>query len=251
MKMEYRNRTRIAHRTVKWFTLVLLAGCAPTDVDTIHEYSGKSPLPRPDRVLIYDFAVSANDVKLNSAIGARLAHLTTGAQESEEQIKVGRAVARALSESLVNELDQLGLVVEHASHGTIPTARTLMIHGQFLTIDEGNRLRRMVIGLGVGGTDLRTKVQVYQGTEAAPLLLQEFEVNAESSRKPGMGPMVGVGAAATSAASAAAVSSGVGVATEFDQTVEGDAKRTAKEVAKLLSQFFAGQGWISEDQVIK
>jgi len=44
---------------------------------------------------------------------------------------------------------------------------------------------------------------------------------------------------------------GVGVATEFDQTVEGDAKRTAKEVAKPLSQFFAGQGWISEDKVIK
>jgi len=66
----------------------------------------------------------------------------------------------------------------------------------------------MVIGFGVGGTDLRTKVQVYQGTEAAPLLLQEFEAKAESSKKPGMGPMVGVGAAATSAASAAAVSGG-------------------------------------------
>jgi len=63
--------------------------------------------------------------------------------------------------------------------------------------------------------------------------------------------MVGVGAAATSAASAAAVSSGVGVATEFDQTVEGDAKRTAKEVAKPLSQFFAGQGWIPAEKVIK
>jgi len=98
---------------------------------------------------------------------------------------------------------------------------------------------------------LRTKVQVYQGTEAAPLLLQEFEAKAESSKKPGMGPMVGVGAAATSAASAAAVSGGVGIATEFDQTVEGDAKRTAKEVSKHLSRFFAGQGWIPEEKVIK
>ena len=249
--MEYSNRTRNASRAVKWLTLMVLAGCAPTDVDTIQGYSGKSLLPRPDRVVVYDFAVSANDVKLNSAIGARLAHLTTGAQESEEQIKVGRAVAKALSESLVKELEQLGLPVEQASRGTMPTARTVMIHGQFLTIDEGNRLRRMVIGFGVGGTDLRSKVQMYQGTEAAPLLLQEFEVNAESSRKPGMGPMVGVGAAATSAASAAAVSSGVGVATEFDQTVEGDAKRTAKEVAKPLSQFFAQQGWIPEVNVIK
>jgi hypothetical protein len=251
MTMEYSTRTRIAYRAVKWLTLVVLAGCAPTDVGTIQEYSGKASLPRPDRVLVYDFAVSANDVKLNSAIGARLANLVTGAQENEEQGKVGRAVAKALAESLVKELEQLGLPVEQASSETMPTARTVMIHGQFLTIDEGNRLRRMVIGFGVGGTDLQTKVQVYQGTEAAPLLLQEFEVNAESSKKPGMGPMVGVGAAATSAASAAVVSGGVGVATEFDQTVEGDAKRTAKEVAKPLSRFFAGQGWIPEDKVIK
>ena len=251
MNMEYNNRSRIVPRAVKWLTLIVLAGCAPTNVDTVQEYSGKSRIPSPDRVLVYDFAVSPHDVKLNSAIGARLANLVTGAQENEEQVKVGRTVAKVLSESLVKELDQLGLPVEHASGGIMPTARTVMIHGQFLTIDEGNRLRRMVIGFGVGGTDLRTKVQVYQGTEAAPLLLQEFEANAESSRKPGMGPMVGVGAAATSAASAAAVSSGVGVATEFDQTVEGDAKRTAKEVAKPLSQFFARQGWISEDKVIK
>src|SRR5438132_5495768 len=240
MKMEYRNRTRIAHRAVKWLMLVVLAGCAPTDVDTIQKYSGKSLLPRPDRVLVYDFAVSANDVKLNSAIGARLANLVTGAQENEEQVKLGRAVAKALSESLVKELDQLGLPVEQASSETMPTATTVIIHGQFLPIDEGNRLRRMVIGFGVGGTDLRTKVQVYQGTEAAPLLLEEFEANAESSKKPGMGPMVGVGDAATRAASAAAVSGDVGVASEFDQTVQGDANRTAKDVAKPTSQFLAG-----------
>ena len=251
MTMEYSNRTRIALRAVKWLTLVVLAGCAPTLVDTVQEYSGKSPLPMPDRVLVYDFAVSANDIKLNSAIGARLANLVAGAKENEEQVKVGRAVAKAFSETLVKELNQLGLPAEQASSGTMPTERTVIIHGQFLTIDEGNRLRRMVIGFGVGGTDLRTKVQVYQGTEAAPLLLQEFEAKAESSKKPGMGPMAGVGAAATSAASAAAVSGGVGVATEFDQTVEGDAKRTAKEVAKPLSRFFAGQGWIPAEKVIK
>src|SRR2546428_4103288 len=117
----------------------------------------------------------------------------------------------------------------------MPRARRVFTRGQFLTMDEANRLRRMVIGFGVGGTDLRTKVQVYQGTEAAPLLLQEFETKAESSKKPGMGPMVGVGAAATSAASAAAVSGGVGLATQFDQTLAGHAQRTAQEVAKPLS----------------
>src|SRR5256886_12500951 len=134
----------------------------------------------------------------------------------------------AFSEPLVKELNQLGLRAKQASSGTMPTERTVIIHGQFLTIDEGNRLRRMVIGFGVGGTDLRTKVQVYQGTEAAPLLLQEFEAKAESSKKPGMGPMVGAGAAATSAASAAAVSGGGGIATRIDQNRESECQGTGQ-----------------------
>src|SRR5437667_12209464 len=121
MNMEYNSRFRMAHRSVKWLTLVILAGCAPTDVNTVQEYSGKSPLPMPDRVLVYDFAVSANDIKLNSAIGARLANLVAGAKENEEQVKVGRAVAKAFSETLVKELNQLGLPVEQDSSGTMPT----------------------------------------------------------------------------------------------------------------------------------
>src|SRR5256712_12421424 len=103
----------------------------------------------------------------------------------------------------------------------------------------------MVIGFGVGGTDLRTRVQVYQGTEAAPLLLQEFEAKAESSKKPGMGPMVGVGAAATSAASAAADSGGVGNPTKVYPNIYRDSKPSYNQVTKTPAQFCAGQGWIS------
>jgi hypothetical protein len=126
-----------------------------------------------------------------------------------------------------------------------------VIAGQFLSIDEGNRMRRMVVGFGAGGTSIRTQVQVSLGTGSGLLLLEEFETIAESSKKPGMGPMVGVGAAATSAASAAAMSGALGAASELNQTVEGDAGRTAKEIAKALSRFFFSQGWISKEKVIQ
>lgn len=238
-------------QVMMWGALFILAACAPTHVDQTREYTGKASLPRPDRVLVYDFAVSEKDVKLNTGIGARLGNMVTGAKENEEQVKVGKAVAKALSESLVKELNHLGLPVERATPGARPTNSTVAIHGQFLTIDEGNRARRMVIGFGIGGTEVRTKVQVFQGPEPTPVLLEEFETKAESSKKPGMGPMAGVGVAATGAASSAAVAGGVGTATEFNQTVEGDASRTAKEVAKPISRLFAGQGWIEQEKVIK
>src|SRR2546427_3884251 len=48
-------------------------------------------------------------------------------------------------------------------------------------------------------------------------------------------PMVGVGAAAGRAVMSAAASTGVGLATEHSQTVEGDAKHTDRKSTRLNS----------------
>jgi hypothetical protein len=124
---------------------------------------------------------------------------------------------------------------------------SLAIEGHFVSIDEGNRMRRMVVGFGAGASEVRTFVQVYEATSEGRRLVEDFYTTVKSSRKPGMGPMVGVGAAAGRAVVTAATSAGVGVATEISQTVEGDAKHTADEIAKVLKKFFADQGWISPE----
>jgi MFS superfamily sulfate permease-like transporter len=47
------------------------------------------------------------------------------------------------------------------------------------------------------------------------------------------------------AAASTLVSGGVSAGSEkFSANVEADAKRTAKEIAKRLGEFFVGQGWI-------
>lgn len=249
--MQYAKTHQIAARGVWWMVpFLLLAACAPTHVDTTREYGEKGTLPLPDLIIVQPFAFSPEQVSPNSAIGHRLSNLMTGVTMTEDQMKVGRSAANALADELVKAINELGLPAQRATPGPTIAQRPLTIEGQFLSIDEGNRIRRMAIGFGLGGTEVRTKVQVYKGT-APGVLLEEFETKAESSKKPGMGPMAGVGMAATGAASAAAVSGGVGAATEFNQTVEGDARRTAREIAKKLSHFFAGQGWIAPEKVLK
>lgn len=42
--------------------------------------------------------------------------------------------------------------------------------GQFVTIDEGDRTKRLTIGLGTGTSHLIARVQVYQVTEDAARL---------------------------------------------------------------------------------
>jgi hypothetical protein len=211
-------------------TSVLMA-CAETKVETVRQHQGAERLPKPDRVLVYNLAVATHEVSVNSAIGARIKSLATRTSKNEEQLKVGRAVANALSEELVKELHALGMPAQRSDVMESPRTGTLAIEGQFLTIDEGNRLRRLVIGFGAGGSEVRTQVQVSLGTPTGNLLLEEFTTDAESSKKPGTGPMAATGAAVTgTAAAAATLSGGVGVVTEFDQTVEGDARRTAHEI---------------------
>ncbi len=227
-----------------WLLIVVgsLVGCGRTEVRTLVTYPGE--LPKPDRVLVYDFALKPDDVSLDGAIGKRLVHLLDGESKTEEELKVGKAVANALSEKLVMEIRDLGLPTERATGASPLSGNTLLIKGQFLSIDQGNRLRRLVIGLGVGGTEVKTLVQVYEATAVGQRLVEEFDTTAKSSRKPGMAGPMGVGAAAGRAAASAALSGGLGVATAHRQSVEADAQRTAREVARRLAHFFAGQGWL-------
>ena len=95
-----------------------------------------------------------------------------------------------------------------------------------MTVDQGNRLRRAVVGFGAGASEVRTIVQVFETTNDGRRLVEDFYTTVKSSRKPGFGPMAGAGAAAGTAATSVAVSAGVGLATAHSQTVEGDAKNT-------------------------
>lgn len=155
-----------------------------------------------------------------------------------------------LSLELVQQLESFGFAVQRATTVESPADQTLAIEGQLVEIDEGNRLRRMVIGFGLGGTEVRTQVHTSLGTPFDRLLFEEFITGARSSKKPGMGPMVGVVGAITGVALAAAVSGG-GAVTKLDQVVEGDTHRTAHEIVKKLSALFTKQGWIPNKHIIQ
>jgi hypothetical protein len=201
-------------------------------------------LPRPDLIVVHDFAVTAADVALDGAMGARLLRMVEETQASRQEIKTGREVARIVTERLVKEIAQLGIPAIPATAATPAAGTTLAIEGHFVSIDEGNRMRRMVVGFGAGASEVRTLVQVYETSSEGRRLVEDFYTTVKSSRKPGMGPMVGVGAAAGRVVVGAATSAGVGVATEWSQTVEGDARHTADEITKVLRKFFADQDWI-------
>ena len=54
----------------------------------------------------------------------------------------------------------------------------MSIEGQFLTIDEGNQTRRLVIGFGAGASHVRIAVQVLETIAGQHRLVEDFYTNA-------------------------------------------------------------------------
>lgn len=231
-------------RTVVAFTALALAGC--TSVETDQQYAGPK-LPRPDMIVVYDFATTPDEVQLGSGLIADVDEAMQSTPRTEQEQKAGQMVADAFARHLVAEIQDLGLPAERAAASAPLAEGSVSVNGQFISIDEGNRTERMVIGLGAGRSDVRVNVQVYDGGPGGTPL-EQLEVDANSGRKPGAAEMLGVGAVAGHLAFSAAAAVATDVASEtLSASVEDDADRAAKGVAKHLAVFFTEQGWITSN----
>jgi hypothetical protein len=147
-------------------------------------------------------------------------------------------------------MEDLGFVAPLAAGGDRPQPGDLVIKGEFLTVDAGSRLKRMVIGFGAGAAELVTHVEAFYKTKMGLQRLGSADVEAEGGKMPGMAPPIGVGAAAGNVVVSAAVSGGMSAAKEVGpESLQGAVKRSADQTAKLLSQRFHERGWIPAKKV--
>ena len=239
-----------------FFSLIVLAiayGCGPTNVQ--QEKMTATQLPRPDHILVYDFAVSPDEVELDKGLSADLMQKYRqykGSSRTAEEIKVGHKVADALAEELVKKMLSYGLMAERAFGLPSAEGKVLMVKGQLLSIDEGNRTERVVIGLGAGRTSVQANVQVYEMTPEGKKEVDTLRGTAKSGYKPGMGEMMGLGAITGHLLVSTAISGGLAAGTEMTSaTVEADGKRLAEKIAADLGQFFVDQGWIPPEAMKK
>ena len=226
--------------------LLALTGCAPTSVNVLNQYTG--PLPQPNRLLVYNFAVSPDEVTLDQGISAEVQSLAGNPQPpwTEKELQVGHAVSNALAGKLVAQLRSLGYPAERAAGPPgYGATNAIVIEGQLTSVNQGNRAARVVIGLGVGHSDVKTFTQVYDIQPYGRRLVEQFSTDARSGYKPGMAETEGASAAAGHWAMGLAVGAGLSVASEmFSANVEADADRTAKEIAQQLNNYFQSKGWV-------
>lgn len=222
-----------------------VAACARPALEATQVYQGPR-LPPPARVLVYDLAVSPDEVRLDRGLSARMASAAQGSPRTQQEIAAGRQVVNALSNGIVNELRGRGIAAERAA-GAPEGARDrdLLVEGQLISVDEGNRTERNIVGLGAGRSNVQADVQLlYKDTGRAPFLLVNYEGASMSGRKPGMAETMGVGALGGHLAAAAGLGAGASALSEARRAdIQADAERMGKDVADRIARYYASQGW--------
>jgi hypothetical protein len=232
-------------KAVACMGLVVLTACTSTQ----SQMETASRLPRPQVVIVDTFATSPHEVTLDQGLSTEVEEAIKadrGTSRTEQEVQAGHQVANAIADKLVVEIRDMGLQAERGSALPAGTRNAALIKGQLVSIDEGNRTERVLIGLGAGRSDVRAQVQVYELTAAGRQLIDTIEVDAKSGLAPGMAETMGVGGLTGHLLVSTVVGGGLHVADEaIGANVVADADRAAKGIAKQLSALFAKEGWTS------
>jgi len=218
----------------------LFAGFTTGKMNVSHPYTG-GPLPRPKRILVYDFSSDARDLSASSSIRERI----NGAGVRPEHVSVGRELGVRIATDLSAKIKEMGLPAMRVSAQAAPRAGDIVFKGYFLSADEGDAAKRMALGFGSGGAELTVKVEAYQMTAKGLRFLGSGEGTAETGKSPGTA--VGIG---TTIATSNPVGLIVGGALKANgeasgkETIDGAASKIAKLIAVKLEAAFRRQGWI-------
>ncbi len=209
---------------------------AKVTVTPLASYSG-SLLPKPEKILVYDFAANPDDVQVDKIQALRPRHLITGDNSADA---IAKSANKTFSTELVKALAKTGIPVEHAAPGTVPSDHDLVVQGSFVSLKEGHKTERVAIGMGTGSADLEAKVDVRLKTPTENVVLSQFQTETRGAKNLGAGvPMAG--------GLNPAVAVTKSTVTDRKKTLNSYASKTADEAAKEITKAMAGQGWIKTD----
>ncbi len=222
--------------------LAVLTGCASSEITQRQSYATQDRIPRPGRIIVYNVSATPEDIPASAAMTGHYSYRS--APQTAQEIQLGRQLGAQVADGLVRAILDMGMPAERAGHGPPPQLGDVLITGQFFSIDEGSRGKRVLIGFGQGGGELKTHIEGYLITPGGHRLLGSRQVATSGGKTPGL-LVPGIVAVATANPAGLIVSSFLSIKKETgSETIEGAAKRTTKEIAKELKRVFLAQGWI-------
>jgi len=188
-----RSRPRPARRRPAvgiFCALLLLSGCSTAKV-TSSGAVGPAPALRPAVVYIADFDLDAAEIKSEPGVlGSRprlgiLPEGPLGLIGKPDPQKQACHLVDLMADTLRDNLRKAGLEARRVPAGAALPAEGWLVRGAFLQVDQGNRLRRAVIGFGEGQTRMQLAVAIDGLSQAAPAPFYQVDTSAKSRDLPG------------------------------------------------------------------
>ncbi|MFM0166619.1 protein of unknown function [Burkholderia sp. GAS332] len=176
----------------RFLQLTMMAACLGA-VSTLSAAADGVPFAAPVPIVyVSDFELDVANVKPDSGPGQRLRGLRgmlpsgpgpLGKDKNPENH--AKDIVNEMADALTADLKKGGVDARRSAPGQPLPATGWQVRGVFLSVDDGNRLRRAMVGFGAGQNNIQVAVSCDSlGTADLPPLYQAVE-EADSKGKPG------------------------------------------------------------------
>ena len=225
------------------FAIVVLTGCASTTV-TQQTSMTDQELARPKQIWVYDFIADPARIPADSSIGADLS--TPSTPLTAEELETGRQLGALIAKELVANIQGMGFSAVQAGPASAPQVDDGVIRGYLVSVQGGSGVKRFVIGLSAGNSELDTVVEAYVMTTEGLRRVGSGTLTSSGSKTPGIiAPSVAtvltrnpIGLIIVGGSKLTGEASG-------RNALPGRAKATADAIAEQLRIRMRQRGWIS------
>ena len=221
------KRSRLSVSALPILLVVLLASSRPA----VQSAQKASP-DKSKTIYVADFELDAQNVTPDEGPGGRSGVLhgngpvrrATG-HGTGDPGQQAQHIVNLMSDSLVNDFQKAGYTAKRLAAGETPSGDGYVVKGVFTEVDEGNRVRRAVIGFGAGEVKMQLYVNVSDAAQPQQNLYT-LDQNDTSNKRPG---------AAITMNPIAAGAKFVMEKNASDKTVKKTAKQVSDEVAQKIN----------------
>src|SRR5215510_5064328 len=128
-------------------------------------FAQTAPVAPQRPVYVRDFLFDAQNLKPDEGLLGRregpIGRLLGGLKPSQDPATKAQQLVELLSNTIVSELNNSGIRASRLEPGAFMPPEGLLVGGEFLEVDEGNRMRRAMVGFGSGSEEVKVQVEVY------------------------------------------------------------------------------------------
>lgn len=211
---------------VAWM-VVWLAGCASVSVDRVEDRAGARPPVDPAKIYVEAFTAPPDVFRVDRG----------GDHFERFRANFARDVSRQTAERIAKRLRPAEAIPEGKKR---PRENSWLVTGSFVRVNQGSRVLRTAVGLGLGATKLETEVRVYDLSRPKDGPFLTFLTTGGTNSQPGV--LAGL-----------VVPNfwlmGLDAAVRIGPGLNADGIRTSRQITAVLSEYMARQGFLPPEQV--